>query len=132
MKKQLITLLFIASTQLVFAQTNPAISSWIQNTTGIKGQHYVSGNSTVIQDNDSANVKTVLYSTSWVYVRANGIPAYPTGPFLDGNPSLATTQNAIFKMPLNRCKIQGQLQQLLAVTLVYLLMELPCLITEME
>ncbi|GDX52778.1 hypothetical protein LBMAG27_18250 [Bacteroidota bacterium] len=101
MKKQFITLLIIASTQLVFAQTNPAISSWIQNTTGIKGQHYVSGNSTVIQDNDSANVKTVLYSTSWVYVRANGIPAYPTGPFLDGNPSLATTQNAIFKIPLN-------------------------------
>jgi len=100
MKKQFITLLIIASTQLVFAQTNPAISSWIQNTTGIKGQHYVSGNSTVIQDNDSANVKTVLYSSSWVYVRANGIPAYPTGPFF-GNPSLAISQNAIFKMPLN-------------------------------
>lgn len=100
MKKQIITLLIIASTQLAFAQTNPAISSWIQNTTGIKGQHYVSGNSTVIQDNDSANVKTVLYSSSWVYVRANGIPAYPTGPFF-GNPSLAISQNAIFKMPLN-------------------------------
>ena len=75
MKKQFFTLLIIATTQMVLAQTNPAISSWIQNTTGIKGQHYVSGNSTVIQDNDSANVKTVLYSSSWVYVRANGLPA---------------------------------------------------------
>ncbi len=100
MKKQFITLLIIACAQLVFAQTNPVISSWIQNTTGIKGQHYENNNSPVIQDNDSANVKPVLYSSSWVYVRANGIPAYPTGPFF-GNPSLAISQNAIFKMPLN-------------------------------
>jgi hypothetical protein len=42
----------------------------------------------------------VQYSTNWVYVSTNGIPAYITGPFLDGNPSLATAQNAIFKFPL--------------------------------
>ncbi|MBL0341107.1 MAG: YHYH protein [Bacteroidetes bacterium] len=89
------------------AQTNPAILNWLQNTSGILGSHYVSGNSTAIQDADSANVKTVLYSANWVYVRANGIPSYVTGPFLDGNPSLATTQNAIFKLSLNPVQNTG-------------------------
>ncbi len=89
------------------AQANPAITSWLQNTTGIKGRHYVSGNSTAINDNDSANVQTVLYSAGWAYIRTKGIPAYVTGPFLDGNPSLASSQNAIFKFPLTPVKNPG-------------------------
>ncbi len=83
------------------AQTNPVITKWLQNTTGIMGRHYVSGNSTPINDNVLANVQSVKYSNSWVYVAATGIPAYITGPFLDGNPSLATNQNSIFKITLN-------------------------------
>lgn len=90
-----------------FGQTNPAITGWLQNTTGIMGSHYVQGNPTVIQDNVEANVQTVQYSSNWVYATTNGIPAYPTGPFLDGNPSLATDQNAIFKFPLNPVQNTG-------------------------
>jgi len=90
-----------------FAQTNPAITSWIQNTTGIKGRHYVKNNSTAINDNDSANVLGVYYSASSVYIRANGVPGYVTGPFLDGNPSITTSQNAIFKFPLTPVKNSG-------------------------
>jgi hypothetical protein len=82
-----------------YAQTNPAITEWLQNT-AILGRHYVQGNSTPIQDNVAANVQSVQYSDTWVYVTTNGIPAYVTGPFMDGNPSLATDQNAIFKFPL--------------------------------
>jgi hypothetical protein len=100
MKRLLFTNLMICSCPLFFSQINPAISSWLQNTSGIMGSHYVSGNSTVIQDNVQANIQTVQYSNNWAYVTTNGIPAYPTGPFLDGNPSLATDQNAIFKIPL--------------------------------
>jgi YHYH protein len=100
MKKILIYMAALASVN-VMAQTNPAITSWLLNTDGSKGRHYVQGNSTAIQDNDSVNCQTVLYSNQWVYVRTKGIPAYVTGPFLDGNPSLATNQNAIFKFPLN-------------------------------
>lgn len=92
---------------LSFAQTNPAITSWLINTTGIMGSHYVSGNSTPIADAVAANVQTVQYSTNWVYVTTNGIPAYITGPFLDGNPSLATDQNAIFKISLNPVENTG-------------------------
>jgi hypothetical protein len=83
-----------------FAQS-PAVTSWLQNTTGIIGRHYVAGNSTPINDNVLANVQTVQYSANWVYVSTKGIPAYITGPFQDGNPSLATNQNAIFKISLN-------------------------------
>jgi hypothetical protein len=103
-----INLLFaLGIVSLGYAQTNPAITSWLQNTTGIMGSHYVAGNSTAIQDNVEANVQTVQYSTNWVYVSTNGIPAYPTGPFQDGNPSLATDQNAIFKFPLNPTQNTG-------------------------
>ena len=90
------------------AQLNPAITSWLQNTTN-NGSHYISGNSTLIADNVAANVQTVNYSSNWVYATTNGIPAYPTGPFLDGNPSLATDQNAIFKIPLNPTQNTGNL-----------------------
>lgn len=100
MKKQLITISLLLSGASLFAQTNPAITAWLQNTTNIMGRHYVSGSSTAIQDNVAANIQTVQYSGNWVYVSTNGIPAYVTGPFMDGNPSLATDQNAIFKFPL--------------------------------
>jgi hypothetical protein len=106
--KQKITLLGMLLVGFtIFSQTNPAITKWLQNTT-ITGRHYVSGNSTPIVDAVVANVQKVQYSTSWVYVTTNGIPAYITGPFLDGNPSLATTQNAaIFKFPLNPTQNTG-------------------------
>jgi hypothetical protein len=106
--KQKITLLGMLLVGFtIFSQTNPAITKWLQNTT-ITGRHYVSGNSTPIVDAVIANVQKVQYSTNWVYVTTNGIPAYITGPFLDGNPSLATTQNAaIFKFPLNPTQNTG-------------------------
>lgn len=91
------------------AQTNPAISNWLQNTNGIKGRHYLSGNSTPIQDTTSANVLKVQYSSNWAYIKTQGIPAYMTGPFLDGNPSLAQPQNAIFKFSLNPIANTGTL-----------------------
>ncbi|MBM3165174.1 MAG: YHYH protein [Bacteroidetes bacterium] len=83
------------------AQLNPAITSWLINTDGTTGRHYVQGNSTPIVDADLANCQLVQYSANWVYVSATGVPSYITGPFMDGNPSLTTNQNAIFKISLN-------------------------------
>jgi hypothetical protein len=100
MKIQLTIIAFIAAA-IAHAQTNPAILHWIQNPQGTTGAHYVAGNSTLIQDNVPVNVQTVQYSDAWVYVSTNGIPAYPTGPFQDGNPSQASDQNAIYKISLN-------------------------------
>jgi YHYH protein/Secretion system C-terminal sorting domain len=92
---------------VAFSQTNPAITAWLQNTSNIKGRHYLKGNSTPIIDDVLANVQKVQYSATAVYINATGIPAYITGPFLDKNPSLATNQNAIFKFTLNPTKNTG-------------------------
>ena len=105
--KKIILPSFLMFTISLFGQTNPAITNWLINTTGLTGRHYVNGNPTPIVDAVSANVQTVQYSASWVYVSTKGIPAYITGPFLDGNPSLATSQNAIFKISLNPVQNTG-------------------------
>ncbi|HRO43880.1 MAG TPA: YHYH protein [Flavipsychrobacter sp.] len=105
--KKILLFALIGWSYTALSQVNPAITSWLQNTTNIMGRHYVSGNSTPISDNVLANVQTVQYSTNWAYINTNGIPAYITGPFLDGNPSLATAQNAIFRFPLNPTQNTG-------------------------
>ena len=107
MKKQLLVCLSILLALQATAQTNPIITTWLRNTTNILGRHYVSGNSTAIQDATPANVQTVQYSSTSVYISTSGIPAYVTGPFLDGNPSLASNQNAIFKFPLTPTQNTG-------------------------
>ena len=107
MKKNLLILCLISACLQLLGQTNPAITSFIQNTTGLKGRHYVQGNATPIQDNVLANVQSVQYSDDWVYVDATGIPAYITGPFLDGNPSLASEQTGYFKIPLHPAQNTG-------------------------
>lgn len=76
----------------------PELSSWIINQ-GEQGQYYIQNNFTPQPGNDSANVKRVYYNASNVYLYCSGIPAYPTGPFLDGNPSLAGDANYLFRIP---------------------------------
>ena len=108
MKHFLTIMIFMFLLNLPQAQTNPVITSWLQNNT-IMGRHYVKGNSTAIQDNVLANVQKVQYSNDWSYISTRGIPAYITGPFLDGNPSIATDRNAIFRMPVTPVKNEGTL-----------------------
>ncbi|MEL6844049.1 MAG: YHYH protein [Bacteroidota bacterium] len=100
MKSFLLLCSLLCLTVSSFAQLSPAITAWLQNTTET-GSYYVQGNSTPIDNGILYNCQQIEYSTDFVYVTTNGIPAYPTGPFLDGNPSQATSQNAIFQIPLN-------------------------------
>jgi hypothetical protein len=88
------------------AQTNPAITSWLQNATQT-GTYYVSGNSTAISNDLLVNCQSVEYSADYAYIKTKGIPAYPTGPFSDGNPSNAEDQDAIFQIPLNPVQNTG-------------------------
>ena len=106
MKKPLFLCCF-AFSLLLNAQTNPAITKWLQNTTGTTGRHYIAGNPTPITDAVLANVQSVNYNTTHAYVSATGIPAYITGPFQDGNPSLATAQNKIFRVSLTPTQNTG-------------------------
>ncbi len=106
MKRSLLLSSLMFAGIMANAQTNPAITAWLQNTV-TTGRHYISGNSTPITETVVANVQAVQYSSSWVYATTNGIPTYITGPFLDGNPSLASSQNAIFKFPLSPVQNTG-------------------------
>ncbi len=87
-------------TPLLSAQLSPAITSWLQNNTET-GTYYVEGNSTLIENNILVNCQRVEYSDDFVYVSATGIPAYPTGPFLDRNPSQSENQDGTYRFPLN-------------------------------
>lgn len=102
----LFSLFVLGSFACLKAQTNPAITSWLQNTT-TTGSYYMSGNSTTISNNILVNCQMVEYSTNNVFIHTKGIPSYPTGPFLDGNPSQAEDQDAIFKFPLNPTQNSG-------------------------
>lgn len=105
--KNIITLfLFLAVCQL--KSQGPQITSWLQNTVAT-GSYYTSGNSTAINNGILVNCQKVEYSSTSVYISTRGIPSYPTGPFLDGNPSQASDQNAIFKFPLNPVQNTGSL-----------------------
>ncbi|MEZ5045991.1 MAG: YHYH protein [Chitinophagaceae bacterium] len=100
MLKSFLFILVITCSFFAHAQLNPAITSWLQNNSQM-GTYYMAGNSTAISNNILVNCQNIQYSNNWVYVTTHGIPAYPTGPFLDGNPSVASDQNAIFKISLN-------------------------------
>lgn len=106
MKKTLLSLCLLVLVFSAKAQLSPAITQWLQNTT-LTGSYYASGNSTPIPNNILVNCHQVEYSATSVYVSTKGVPAYPTGPFLDGNPSNATNQNAIFKFPLTPVQNTG-------------------------
>lgn len=99
MKKELIGLSMMLTAFGIQAQSDPEITSWLINTNGTTGRHYVEGNSTPITDSYLANVETVEYSDDYVYVHSAGIPSYIVGPYMDGNPALATDNEWIFKIP---------------------------------
>jgi len=100
--------LFAACSVLAQAQLSPAITSWLQNTTET-GTYYLEGNSTLLGNNILVNCQKVEYSNDFVYVSATGIPAYPTGPFLDRrNPAFAENQESIFQIPLNPTASTGR------------------------
>jgi hypothetical protein len=100
-----ITLALLGS--MIFAQTNPAITSFLQNTTQTGSYYTVAGGSAKIANNILVNCQKVQYSTNFAYITCTGIPSYATGPFQDGNPSQAINQTAIYKMPLSPIQNTG-------------------------
>ncbi len=104
----LIALLTTGMISDAVSQTNPAITSWLINTTDIRGRHYLAGNPTPIQDTAHANVQMVRYSANYAYINASGIPSYIIGPF-NGNPAQGTNRNYLFKIPLNPVPNTGTL-----------------------
>jgi hypothetical protein len=77
--------------------TDPSITAWVQNLTNLKGS---SPNSTIntIVSQVSADVQTVAYSSSNVYIKTQGIPSHAIGPF-NGNPNNPSAQNRTVRIP---------------------------------
>ncbi len=98
MRITVLSLILISFSSLAIAQ-GPEVTSYLQNTT-VTGTYYTQGNSTAQPNNILVNCQKVEYSTNWAYITTEGVPSYATGPFLDGNPSQASAQGAIYKMPL--------------------------------
>jgi len=90
--------MFICSYSLL--SQGPAVTSWLQNTS-ITGTYYMAGNSTPIGNSILVNCQEVAYNANYVYVTTEGVPSYPTGPFLDGNPSQASAQGQIYRFALS-------------------------------
>jgi YHYH protein/Secretion system C-terminal sorting domain len=108
MKKRLLSTITLALfATMLFAQTNPAITSFLQNTTATGSYYTVAGGSTKIANNILVNCQKVQHSANFSYITCTGVPSYATGPFQDGNPSQATNQNAIFKFPLTPTQNTG-------------------------
>ena len=98
MKNLLLLTLIFAS--FISKAQGPNITNWLQNTTET-GSYYTQGNNTAIPNNILVNCQVVQYSDTWVYISTNGVPSYPTGPFLDGNPSNAQSQDAIYRFSIS-------------------------------
>lgn len=99
MKKLFYSAILLVPAFITQAQLSPAITSWLQNTS-VTGKYYIQSNFTPQTNTVLVNCQTVQYSANNVYINTGGVPSYTTGPFMDGNPSLASNQNALFKFPL--------------------------------
>lgn len=92
-------LLLCLFAQLGSAQTNPAITSWVLNTTGLTGYN-CSGCSPAVAGNIPADVQSVYYDATYAYVSTKGIPSYDIGPW-QNNPNTPSDQNKIYRIKLS-------------------------------
>jgi hypothetical protein len=81
----------------VYSSVDPAIYSWKQNLTGATG---TSPNATIntLVSSIPADVQTVAFTSSNVYVNASGVPTHSVGPF-PGNPAYPSNRNRTFEIP---------------------------------
>ncbi len=111
MKKIYLIAMAVLTTAKVFA--DPQLTSWLTDYSSQYARTYTttanrtSGTSVTTWNNQSvpayADIAQVLYSASWVYVRAPDLPSYVTGPWLNpqgvpGNFS-PTNQHLINRFP---------------------------------
>ena len=75
----------------------PELESWHLNTDNATGQAWV-GN-TLVSSDVPCDIQLVQFSEDNVYVEATGIPRYATSPFPSGNPSVASEQDYLFRIP---------------------------------
>ncbi|HSI32684.1 MAG TPA: YHYH protein [Tepidisphaeraceae bacterium] len=77
---------------------DPAVTAWRQNLAGVKGTSAVTAINNVV-GLVNADVQTVAYSATHVYVKTTGVPSHAVGPFGDGNPAIPTNRNRTVRLP---------------------------------
>jgi hypothetical protein len=78
----------------------PAVASWRLNVNSAKGSSTDAGINAIVSQID-ADVQRVRYDSDSVYINSTGVPSYDIGPWLDGNPAVATDRAWLFRIPLN-------------------------------
>jgi hypothetical protein len=98
--KKLIPLCFVlfATNFTATAQVSPAVSSWVLNTTGLTGYNCPNC-TTPVFGTIPANIQSVSYTSTDVYVKDQGIPSYNIGPWTN-NPNIPSAQNKIWAFTL--------------------------------
>ena len=81
------------------SQTNPAITSWVINTSGLVGYN-CAGCSPPVAGNIPADVQSVYYDATYAYISTKGIPSYDIGPW-PNNPNTPSNQNKIYRIKLS-------------------------------
>ncbi len=100
MKRMLTATLAVLSIHMAaVSQTNPAITSWIINTTGLTGYNCPTCTAPVF-GTIAANIQSVSYTSTDAYIKSQGIPSYNVGPW-SSNPNTPSAQNKTWKITLN-------------------------------
>lgn len=89
----------MATVQAQDAIQDAAITSWMINTTGAKG-HSPNATINALVSQINADVQTVAYNATDVYVHATGVPSHDVGPF-SGNPAAPSDRNRTVDIPRN-------------------------------
>ncbi len=88
------------------ASGDPAMTTWRINQSGDMGQSTDPDIHAVVSQ-VPADVQTVYFNETDVYVDATSIPSHPVGPFLDGNPSIPVQVDRTFRIPRTTPGIAG-------------------------
>ena len=101
--KKIITISALLMGSIVgLAQLSPQITSWIINTNGAVGSCTACASQTLTSV--PANIQTVQYSATQVYVSATGVPSYNIGLWT-ANPNQPANQNLVCKF--TRASVQN-------------------------
>lgn len=108
MKKKLLPFIALSLSVITnYAQSNPAITSWVLNTNNGTGYN-CSGCTPVVHGTILTDIESVYYTGTDAYITTSGVPSYNIGPW-KANPNVATDQNKVWKITLNPTKNNGTL-----------------------
>jgi hypothetical protein len=99
MKKGILMAVILLMNIYVYSGNGTAVTSWVINTSGLTGYN-CTGCTPAVNGTIPANIQSVYYTTTDVYIESQGIPSYNVGPW-NSNPNKPTAQNKIWEITLS-------------------------------